>query len=317
MEIMPPRLLSIGLVTLDVVGRPIDAIPEGGGTTLIEGAAVVPAGTAGGTALVAARLGLSVAIASAVGDDGAGRFVRGEFERHGVDTRLLATHPSRPTSTTILTIRSNGDRPNFHAFGAGHFAEAVPDVIAVAREARFIHYGGVGGLRLNGGNGASLLKDARGAGATIICDLIGPNARTRSELELILPHVEYFMPNMDEALFLAGTSDPEAAARVFFRLGAKTCIFKWGGRGAFVATQEAVQVLPAHEISVTDTTSCGDSYCAGFIAALDRGYALGEACRFAGAVAAQVAQGLGTLGALRDFDTTLRYMQETPLRTNA
>jgi len=75
--------------------------------------------------------------------------------------------------------------------------------------------------------------------------------------------------------------------------------------------------LPAHDIAVVDTTSCGDSYCAGFIAGLDRGRSVIEAARFASATAALVAQGLGTLGKLEDFDATDRFMRETPLREAA
>jgi sugar/nucleoside kinase (ribokinase family) len=311
---MPVRFLSVGLTTLDIVGRPIDAIPEGGGTTLIDAIAVVPAGTAGGTALVAAKLGLSAAIASAVGDDGAGRFVRQEFERAAVDTSLLRTHPDKPTSTTILAIRSDGDRPNFHALGASFFAEADAETMTAACAAKFVHYAGVGGVKLNGGPGAALIAAAKVAGAIVTCDLIGPGARTMAELENILPYVEYFMPNMDEALFLAGTQNPRAAAERFLRMGARHCIFKWGARGAYVATKDAQTIVPAHCVDVIDTTSCGDSYCAGFVAALDRGFDLLDACRFAGATAALVAQAPGTLGKLVDFETTLRYQHETPLR---
>ena len=61
-----------------------------------------------------------------------------------------------------------------------------------------------------------------------------------------------------------------------------------------------------------DTTSCGDSYCAGFIAALDRGWAPVEAARFATATAALVAQGLATLGKLESFDATLAAMHQMP-----
>ncbi|RYG03373.1 MAG: carbohydrate kinase family protein, partial [Caulobacteraceae bacterium] len=48
---MKTGLLTIGLVTLDVVASPIDALPQGEGTTLIEGIACAPAGTAGGAAM--------------------------------------------------------------------------------------------------------------------------------------------------------------------------------------------------------------------------------------------------------------------------
>lgn len=314
---MSVRLLCIGLTTLDIVGRPIDAVPAKGGTQLIEGIAVIPAGTAAGTALVAARLGVSTALSSAVGGDGAGRFVRAELNAAGVDTHLLATLPERRTSTTILAIRSDGERPNFHALGASMFADVTPALVDAARSAKFVHWAGVGGFKLDGGPGAQLLAQAKAAGATITCDLIGPGPRTMAELARLLPHVDCFMPNMDEALFLAETDAPHDAARRFLRMGAKASIFKWGARGAFVATGDDEFIVPAHDIRVVDTTSCGDSFCAGFIAATDRGYSLADACRFAAATAALVAQDLGTLGKLKDFDSTLAFMRDAALRDRA
>jgi sugar/nucleoside kinase (ribokinase family) len=312
---MAVTLVTIGLATLDVLGRPIDVIPERGGTTLIDRIAVIPAGTAGGTALVAAALGVSTRLASAVGNDGAGRFVRSELEAKGVDTSFLAVSEKRPTSTTMLTIRKTGERPNFHAIGASSFYEITEPLMAAVRETKFVHWAGVGGARLDGGPGAALLAAAKDAGAIVTCDLIGPGPKAMDELARLLPHVDYFMPNMEEALHLSKAAMPEDAAKRFREMGAKTCIFKWGERGSFIAKDGGNITLPAHAIEVVDTTSCGDSYCAGFIAARDRGFELIEACRFATATAALVAQGLGTLGALVDFESTLSYMREAPLRS--
>jgi sugar/nucleoside kinase (ribokinase family) len=312
---MTQRLLCVGLTTLDVLGRPIEALPEDGRTKIIDRIVLAPAGTAGGAALVAATLGLPTAIASAVGDDGAGRFVRQEFARGGVDTALLETSTARPTSTTILTIRGNGERPNFHAVGASSFYEVTPALTEAARSAKFLPGGGVGGVKLDGGAGASLLAEAKKAGATITCDLIGPGPRATEELARLLPHVDYFMPNMGEAFYLSGTQTPDAAAARFLGLGAKACIFKWGEKGAYAVIDGQQETVPAHAIAVVDTTSCGDSFCAGFIAGLDHGFTPREACRFASATAALVAQGLGTLGQLGSFDATLAYMRSAPLRS--
>lgn len=314
---MSGRLVCVGLTTLDIAGRPINRIPEKGGTTLIEGVALSPAGTAGGMALVAATLGMPTSIVSAVGDDAAGRLVLSEFGRNKVDTSLLATHPGRRTSTTILAIRSDGERPNFHALGAAMFTEVTRAAIEAGRNAKFVHWGGVGGMKLDGGPGAEFLSSAKKVGAMVTCDLIGPSGRTREELERLLPHVDYFMPNVDEALFVANTDDPAIAAACFHRMGAKTCIFKNGGRGAMRFRGGARTDFAAHEIVPVDTTSCGDSFCAGFIAALDRGFPEDDACRFAMATAALVAQDLGTLGRLKDFESTLRAMTELPLRQHA
>src|SRR5277367_4602112 len=68
-NLMTHGLLAIGLTTLDILGRPIDAIPADGTGRLIDEIELVPAGTAGGTALVAAKLGLKTKLLSALGAD--------------------------------------------------------------------------------------------------------------------------------------------------------------------------------------------------------------------------------------------------------
>jgi sugar/nucleoside kinase (ribokinase family) len=301
---MKSGLLTIGLTTLDVVARPIDSLPSGEGTTLVEGIACAPAGTAAGAAMVAATLGVPVKLASAVGSDLVGRFVRMALDEAGVDTSLLETMAGASTSTTVLAVDSQGRRPNFHALGAGMFASVNDDILAAARETRFLHYAGVGGPKLDRGAGAELLRVAHEAGATITCDLISPQPSALKELERLLPYVDYFMPSAAEALALTGTEDLDAAADAFLALGAKACIIKNGGQGSCIVLPSGRFTLPAHRITPIDTTSCGDSYCAGFIAALNRGWEPLEACRFATATAAQVAQGLATLGKLESFEAT-------------
>ena len=59
--------------------------------------------------------------------------------------------------------------------------------------------------------------------------------------------------------------------------------------------------MPAFDIQVEDTTSCGDSFCAGFATGLSKGMDVREACKFGCATASLVAQGLGTLGKLESL----------------
>lgn len=314
---MSKGLLCIGLTTLDVVARPIDALPEGEGTRLIEGIAMAPAGTAAGAAMVAATLGVKTALAGTVGGDLMGRVVRLGLEERGVDVSLLDVMDGFPTSATVLTIDSQGRRPNFHALGAGLFAPTDERVMAAAGRCGFLHYAGIGGPRLDGGAGAAVVAAARAAGATVTCDLISPQPSALAELERLLPNVDYFMPSVGEAFALSKTHDLAAAADFFLGLGAGGVIIKNGGAGSYVALGEARSVLPAYAITPVDTTSCGDSYCAGFIAGLDHGMSPLDACRFATAVAAQVAQGLATLGKLESYEGTLEAMQTMTLKDPA
>jgi sugar/nucleoside kinase (ribokinase family) len=314
---MNSGLLTIGLTTLDICARPIDALTHTERAIFIDGIACTPAGTAGGAAMVAGKLGLPTKIVGAVGDDLNGAFVRLGFESVGVDTSLLATKPGARTSATLLAVERDGTRSSYHAPGAGVGAAIDDAVIAAACASGFVHYASVGGVATDGGAGADLLSKAKAAGAVVTCDLIGPRRSALDELKRLLPYVDYFMPSAAEATFLSGAEDLAEAADLFQSLGAKACIIKDGRRGAYVSIGTERRTVPAHAIQPIDTTSCGDSYCAGFIAALARGWPPLDACRFATATAALVAQGLGTLGQLESFAETERAMRETALAVGA
>jgi sugar/nucleoside kinase (ribokinase family) len=310
---MNTGLLTIGLTTLDICAHPVDALTHTERTTIIDGIACVPAGTAGGAAMVAAKLGVPTKIVGAVGDDMIGGFVRLGFETVGVDTSLLVTKPGERTSTTLLAVESNGQRSSYHAVGAGGGAAVDDAVIAAACASGFVHYAAVGGRATDGGAGAELLRAAKAAGVVVTCDLIGPRRSALDELKRLLPHVDYFMPSAAEATFLSGLEDLAEAADMFRGIGAGACIIKDGARGSYVSIGTERLRVPAHAIQPLDTTSCGDSYCAGFIAALSHGWGPFEACRFATATAALVAQGLGTLGKLESFAETEKAMRQTAL----
>ncbi len=55
-----PRVLTIGIHIVDILGRPVPAIPDGQGIALLDEIRMTVAGTAAGTAIDMARLGLNV-----------------------------------------------------------------------------------------------------------------------------------------------------------------------------------------------------------------------------------------------------------------
>jgi sugar/nucleoside kinase (ribokinase family) len=302
---MGAELLAVGLTTLDIVGYPIDTIPQDEGGVLISGIDIVPAGTAGGFALVAAVLGMKTALVSALGDDRAGRFVRAELEAHGVDTALCPTLPGFPTSATILPIDSRGRRPTLHAPGASLLMDIDEAAIAAAGQARFVHWAAIGARRIASDARDRFLGAARAAGAAVTCDLIAPAPDAAAELAQIAPALDCFMPSLAEARVLTGHSEPEDCAGALRTLGIGVVVIKLGAAGVLTATADGVVRTPAFAVDVVDTTSCGDAFCAGFVAGWARGFDLADRVRLGSATAALVAQGLGTLGKLVDFDGTL------------
>ncbi|MEA2102715.1 MAG: sugar kinase [Thermodesulfobacteriota bacterium] len=302
--------VCVGLTTLDILGRPINAIPKEGKTELIQQIRLTPAGTAAGPVVIASKLGLKSALISAVGNDDMGFCVKNALARQGVDITHLQDRDDMPTSTTILAVTDQGERPNFHAPGASLMLDVDEKAMETLTNTRFIHWGGVGTmLVLDGQRSTEILQQAKSKGATITCDFIAPGEQTLDALKAVLAHVDYFMPSMEEAMEVAGTSTPEDTAGFYMDLGATNCIFKWGAKGSWVATPTTQMRIPAFNVDVVDTTGCGDSYCAGFIAGLSHGFDLEKACRFATATSALVATGLGSDAGVEDFDKTLKAME--------
>src|SRR3990170_4199267 len=146
------RALCVGVHVLDVLVRPVEAIPEGQGGQLVEEIRMTAAGSAGGTALVLAKLGAEVRSAGAIGSDPAGDMLLRLLERDGVDTGLLVRRDDVQTSSSVLPIRPNGDRPAFHVVGAN--ATYGPDDAPWAEIARATHLH-LGGPEFMGGEAAA------------------------------------------------------------------------------------------------------------------------------------------------------------------
>ena len=184
--------------------------------------------------------------------------------------------------------------------------EIGPDAIEAAGRARFVHWAAIGARRIDPAQRDRFLQAARGARAMITCDLIAPAPDAIAELVQIAPMLDCFMPSLAEARILTGHRDPSACAGALTSLGIPLVIIKLGSAGCMVADAEGLRTFPAFKVDVMDTTSCGDAFCAGYVAACAQGVPFHQRIRFASATAALVAQGLGTLGKLQDYEHTMR-----------
>ncbi|WP_061025481.1 sugar kinase [Bradyrhizobium sp. CCH5-F6] len=308
-----------GTYILDILGVPVTEIPPGGGRLLIEEIRLAVAGTAGGTVVPCARLGLKALAVGAVGSDEKADWMLNALEREGIDISLMERMADSPTSATILPIRPDGSRPVMHARGASARWRIAPDTQKAACRSRILHLGGVGSLlAMDGAPSVALLRDAKAAGCTTTLDLIQARRETLALVEPLLPYVDFFMPSIDETNAMVGTDDPAACARFFIDKGAGACAISLGADGSFVMTRDGRQfTVPAFEVAVRDTSGCGDSYTGGFIAGLARDWDLLDCARLATATAAIVATGLGSGANLVSFEETVKAMNTLPVRKAA
>jgi sugar/nucleoside kinase (ribokinase family) len=299
----------VGLVVLDVLGRPIEKIPEGGNLEYIEELRLTVAGTAGGTVIDCAKLGLSTLGVGAVGDDEKADFVISTLEKFGVDTSGFERLKGIPTSSTILNIRPNGERPALHLRGAcDHFLPPPKDKINIF-DCNVFHLGGTGLLKkLDGPVSVQLLKDAKENGCITTWDLIGATEQTINIVKPLLPHIDYFMPSIEEACIMSGLNDPKDVGKFYLDNGAKNCVFTMGGEGSFFINKSEQIKTPAFDVKVVDTTGCGDAFDAGMITAIVKGFDIEKALNFATITSGLVATGLGSDAGIISFDDSLEKM---------
>ncbi|MFG2005219.1 carbohydrate kinase family protein [Spirillospora sp. NPDC048911] len=302
-------VVTLGVHIVDVLARPVEAIPPGQGTVVVDQVRLTAAGSAAGTAVALAKLGNDVVSVGAIGDDDLGDILVAVMTRHGVDVTGLVRRTADQTSASILPIRADGGRPSFHVPGANltlTTSAVEPGLLAAAD---VVHLGGTDvTFGLNDPAFFEMLAAARAGGTIVTMDLLSNMPDLLTGAGAFLPHVDYFLPNEEQAMAMAGTDDVVRAARKLLGEGPRAVLVTLGEHGSLIVSAEGVERLPALEVDVVDTTGCGDAYCAGFITGLQHGKELLEAARWGTAAAATVAQGLGSDACLTDLDAVLTLL---------
>ena len=301
----------LGAHILDVLGRPVEAIPPGQGSARLTEIRATAAGTAAGPGVDLAKLGASVFSVGAIGDDLLGDMVIAAMARHGVDTSGLSRKRGVQTSATILPIRGNGERPALHVPGATSLLELADVDLDRVRGSRALLVGAPDALGAIVDEGlAEVAAAARAFGALVAVDVLHPGRPDDlTRIAGLLGATDWFLPNSDQLRALTGRADLTAAIADVLALGAggvavtggaDGCVVAWRGGGAPVQ-------LPAIEVDVVDTTGCGDGFTAGMLAGLLVGAGPVDAAWLGIACGSLVATGLGSdagiagLGQVLDF----------------
>lgn len=309
----PDRIAVVGVHVLDTHVLGIESIPEGSSGQLVETIRTSAAGTAGGMALVLARLGAAVSSHGAVGADPLGDVLVSLLEREGVDVSGLVRKADQQTSASVIPVRPNGDRPAWHCIGANG-AYTLDDLdLGTIEGIGHLH---LGGPEFLGGEAAGRLLDhARGQGATTSLDVLAPgDPDLLAWIADALPHTDYLLPNDEQVLGFTGAPSLVDGARALLAAGVGCVAVTQGAKGALVVTPDEEIEVPAYAVDVIDTTGCGDAFSAGFL----RGRALGRDLRGAAelgcATAAQVASGIGTDAGSYSLDSVLAFAAEAARR---
>ena len=309
---MRKRVAVLGPHILDVLGRPVDDIPAGQGSSRLTEIRATAAGTAGGTAVDLAKLGASVASFGAIGADLLGDIVLAALSAAGVDTAGLVRKTAAQTSATILPIRRSGERPAWHVPGATRLLELRDIDLARLGCCDGLLLGGPDALRgLSSADLATIAASAGSGGALVAVDVLHPGGPADfAHISAALAAADWFWPNADQLRALTGHDDLERAAAAVLALGTGGVAVTLGADGCLVTGRDGrLSHVPAIAVDVVDTTGCGDAFNAGMLTGLLLGCEPVDAAWLGVACGSLVATGLGSDAAIDDLGQVLDFLR--------
>jgi sugar/nucleoside kinase (ribokinase family) len=309
-----PSVVCLGVHLLDVLVRPVPAQRLAAGVIQVDEVRLTAAGTAAGTAVDLAKLGVDTIAMGAIGEDTLGDVVLALMGSNGVDVSRLVRKSTAPTRSSVLLVGSDGERHTclFHPGVAGTLTEADVDFAAIA-SADVLHVGGADVLGdFSREPLGEIMAFARKQGVTTTLDVLSTSCSpaTVEALAPVLGYTQYFFPNEHQLAAMSGLGDCAAGASFFRRLGVECVAVTLGGAGSLVVTSDAVTKIPPLEVDVVDTTGCGDAYAAGFIVGVTHGWDAASAGWLGSASSALVASGLGSDAGITSLDETLAFLAE-------
>ena len=305
------EIVCLGVIVVDIVGAPIDSLPKQGTLELIERIEMHIGGNAANTADALAKLGVSVGLMGGVGKDAFGDYVLSSLQSHGVDVATVIQNSPVGTAASFVIVDKNAERAFLHVPGAN--ATFMPDHVHWGKvaNARVFHVAGLQLMsKLEGEPIAQILREAKKRGMITVLDTVmNPRSMGWPGLAPALPHLDWFIPSIEEAKILTGEAEKAAIVAKLRAAGATNIALKDGGEGCFLYPSNAESFsLPAFSVTAVDTLGAGDSWAAGFCTGLLRGWDLPTTARFACAVGAACVEAFGaTTGILSEEKIRARF----------
>jgi ribokinase len=288
---MPYTVGILGNTNIDLLMGPLPKLPTFGHEMVVPNMETRASGAVGYTAMALDRLGLPTVIVGALGDDAWAEFIRRELARYpNIDLSSLETAFDTPTGLSVALLDADGQRGFVTCNGA---LDKQDEALLARQEQRLLasRYVLVCGYfflpALRGEPMRGFLRRARAAGAIVMLDtgwaLDDWASQTCQEVLSLLPDVDIFLPNIDEAQALVGAGDGPECARRLLGYGAGAVALKLGKDGSIWAKAQDMVMQPGRPVKAVDTTGAGDSFNAALIYGMERGWDMARTLAFANA----------------------------------
>jgi 5-dehydro-2-deoxygluconokinase len=327
------ELITLGRSSIDLyaneVGEPF---------VKIKSFAAYVGGSPTNIAVGARRLGIRVALLTAVGQDPVGDFLLHFLKQEGVETRFIPRKPGRRTSAVVLGIEPPDKFPLvYYRDNCADIELTIDDILAAPIAAsKVLEISGTA-LSKEPSRSAAFFaaEQAKTAGTKIVLD-IDFRADQWHDVRAFGANVRAILRNVDVALgteeeiLAAMLADPaqlkikdsqisapeltgnlDEAIRTILALGPSTLIVKRGARGAtiFQTGQPSVDV-PGFPVEVYNVLGAGDAFASGLICGYLKGWDWYKSARLGNACGAIVVTRHGCANFMAYEDEVMKFIEE-------
>jgi sugar/nucleoside kinase (ribokinase family) len=252
-------------------------------------------GGAANVAIMAARLGLSVACLGEVGTDRFGEILLEGLRAEGIDTAGVLARRESETPVAGVIVDRAGEPAYLGYPGKLSVRTLTPEWTNALRSAQaafsdgWVDHDHLPALILEA------MRCAIQSGVPYFFDP-GPG-NPRFDLawhKEACSLARVVLATEEEALRLTGLADPVESAKGLLRRGPEMVVLKRGAAGCVIVREGEVQIAPGFPVESLDATGAGDSLNAAVMVAYLRGLSLEEMGVLANAAGAAKVQKLGT-----------------------
>lgn len=295
-------LVGVGLNATDTV-IPLEKFPESGSKVEYSVETVMPGGQVASTVVACQTWGMRTRYVGKLGDDDAARLHIREFDRIGVEARLIQVPGVASPKSTIL-VDNDGERTVL----CRKDERLVLQPEELERE--WIVNAHV--LHVDGHDTAAATiaaRWARAAGVLVTADLddIYPG------IEELIKNVDFLIVNKDFPCRLMLENNLQNALRQMqLRYGCCLAASTLGPHGVLAWDGKRFHHSAAYQVPVVDTTGAGDIFRAGFIYGLFQGWSMERQLDFSCAAAAMNCMAAGARGGIRPIEEIENLMATAP-----
>jgi sugar/nucleoside kinase (ribokinase family) len=290
------RIGCAGILVKDTFCGPIKALPCPGELVAIEAIKTSAGGCAANVAIDLRKQNLAVDLVGCIGRDVAGEILVKELQAAQINCDQLVYATEHPTSETVILLVEREDRRYLHAFGANQaFTVSQIDRDWLA-ELDLFYLGGLFAMPgIVTGELLRLLAFCREKKVITVVDVALPtNFQGAGEMEKLLPHIDWFLPNDAEAAVLTGQTDPFKAIAVLQSWGAESLVVTLGERGAIGFQRDECWLCNAYPWETVDPSGAGDAFASGLITGITNGWDFSRTLVYASALGGSATRAVGT-----------------------